>query len=512
MTSDLADLPSSELYRKLQLEMMETERLRNLIHQREVDLRSANTEASNSARMLEAEKKLFGTQRTALEERVLQLETTNQQLQTQIQDKVAELEAANKRTTSLLSQQNQLQMSMKTLAYQAEVDTVTTIKEREEQMASRLRDLEEELAVTRSKYQEAMDVGNSETAQKAKESAQKLAQAERAMSQAYAERDAMKVERDLAITRAKEAESILEAKREALNDKMKHESDASKHAREAAAARVQREANITKALREEMQAELGSASVAASDAKREAALARRLQHEAEERLDPLIKQLDAAKLQLDSKTSALWAAEHALEVSSVEKLAILEDLDKYKIAAAKAAAQNEALRRSLMEELEAGSKYADRSKEQETEIEQVRENVRKAYEIVEEEAKKAERARAQAKRAKEFMENQMLQAKNLEQAYIQVKNAMKVMDIRFGAFADLPEEFAGTWMNGPPSKLSPVFQITESNQESTKHRSNDPLQPPPIQMADINSVLGVSAPTHQVQLTNHPDGSAQLGT
>lgn len=38
---------------------------------------------------------------------------TNQQLQTQIQDKVAELEAANKRTTSLLSQQNQLQMSMK---------------------------------------------------------------------------------------------------------------------------------------------------------------------------------------------------------------------------------------------------------------------------------------------------------------------------------------------------------------------------------------------------------------
>lgn len=78
------------------------------------------------------------------------------------------------------------------------------------------------------------------------------------------------------------------------------------------------------------------------------------------RLDPLIKQLDAAKLQLDSKTSALWAAEHALEVSSVEKLAILEDLDKYKIAAAKAAAQNEALRRSLMEELEAGSKYAVR--------------------------------------------------------------------------------------------------------------------------------------------------------
>lgn len=34
-----------------------------------------------------------------------------------------------------------------------------------------------------------------------------------------------------------------------------------------------------------------------------------------------------------------------------------------------------------------------------------------AYEIVEEEAKKAERARAQAKRAKEFMENQMLQVR-----------------------------------------------------------------------------------------------------
>ena len=44
-----------------------------------------------------------------------------------------------------------------------------------------------------------------------------------------------------------------------------------------------------------------------------------------------------------------------------------------------------------------------------------------AYEQVEDEAIKAERARGQTRRAKELMEKQMVQCKNLEQAFLQVK-------------------------------------------------------------------------------------------
>jgi hypothetical protein len=46
-----------------------------------------------------------------------------------------------------------------------------------------------------------------------------------------------------------------------------------------------------------------------------------------------------------------------------------------------------------------------------------------AYEQVEDEAIKAERSRAQARRTKELMEKQMVQCKNLEQAFLQVRPA-----------------------------------------------------------------------------------------
>ena len=47
------------------------------------------------------------------------------------------------------------------------------------------------------------------------------------------------MERDTAVARAKEAEDVLEAKRQQMADRMRHESDSSKYAREAAATRVQ---------------------------------------------------------------------------------------------------------------------------------------------------------------------------------------------------------------------------------------------------------------------------------
>ena len=52
-----------------------------------------------------------------------------------------------------------------------------------------------------------------------KELKQKLEQSERAVSEATASRASMQVERDAAISRAKEAEEVLEAKRAALADK-----------------------------------------------------------------------------------------------------------------------------------------------------------------------------------------------------------------------------------------------------------------------------------------------------
>jgi hypothetical protein len=55
---------------------------------------------------------------------------------------------------------------------------------------------------------------------------------------------------------------------------------------------VQREASASKAVRQETEAELNTANAAAATARRELEIARRLQHDAEARMQPLIQQLD----------------------------------------------------------------------------------------------------------------------------------------------------------------------------------------------------------------------------
>ena len=66
-------------------------------------------------------------------------------------------------------------------------------------------------------------------------------------------------------------------------------------------------------------------------------------------MEPLIRQLDAAKLEITSKTQALWAAEEALQAGANDKMRALEEADGFKIQTNKGSAQNEALRRSLLE-------------------------------------------------------------------------------------------------------------------------------------------------------------------
>jgi hypothetical protein len=56
---------------------------------------------------------------------------------------------------------------------------------------------------------------------------------------------------------------------------------------------------------------------------------------------------------------------------------MLEELEKFKITANKGNAQNEALRRSLLDELDAGGKYKDRMQALEDEAQLQRQNVRK---------------------------------------------------------------------------------------------------------------------------------------
>ena len=51
------------------------------------------------------------------------------------------------------------------------------------------------------------------------------------------------------------------------------------------------------------------------------------------------------------------------------------------------------------------------------------------------------------------------QAKNLEQAFFQVRNAVKVMEIKFEGFADLPEEFAGSWAAGNPTTFADTMKV-----------------------------------------------------
>ena len=97
-------------------------------------------------------------------------------------------------------------------------------------------------------------------------------------------------------------------------------------------------------------------------------------------MEPLIKQLDDVKADLGAKEAALWAAENALQCSAGDKLGMMEEVERYKITAAKGNAQNEALRRSLLDELDAGGKYKDRMKALEDDAELQRQNVRKVRE------------------------------------------------------------------------------------------------------------------------------------
>jgi len=459
----LEDLPAPELFRKLQLQHLEADRLRDCLHARETDLSYLQTDLASQRRLLEQEKRTYEAQRASFETRILQLEQANSQLKTQVEDKGAAIQAANVRTTSLLAQQSQLQHSMKTLAYQAEVDTTITIKEREDQMKQRSAVLEQELLDARAQLQEFSQSKVVEFDRQTQESGQRLQQVERALSESNATHNTLKMERDAAIARAKEAEEVLELKRVAMAEKMKVESESSKYAREAAAHRVQREASATRAVRSEMELEVQKANEDAVNAKRECGVARRLQQDAESRLEPMIRSLDAARLEIEAKTAALWTAEEALKQAAASKLSLQEELDHFKINTNKGSAQNEALRRSLLDELESGTKYQDRIKALEKEVEQQRENIRSAYEVVESESMKAERAGAQAKRAKEVMENQMVQAKNLEQAFIQLKNTMKIVEVRFEGFTDLPEEFSGKWRAGPPTTFELPSQSTESS-------------------------------------------------
>lgn len=75
-------------------------------------------------------------------------------------------------------------------------------------------------AMLRKQLESREDPGTARAlAAKAHELQLSLEQAERAMSQATASEAAMKVERDAAVTRAKEAEETLEAKRQQMADR-----------------------------------------------------------------------------------------------------------------------------------------------------------------------------------------------------------------------------------------------------------------------------------------------------
>ncbi|KAK3258535.1 hypothetical protein CYMTET_32424, partial [Cymbomonas tetramitiformis] len=215
-------------------------------------------------------------------------------------------------------------------------------------------------------------------------------------------------ERDLWMARAKEAEATLEAKREALADRMKAESDSVKAAREAAAARVQREAAGSRAVRMEMETEVNNAKVEASNARRELQKFQREAADAHHRLEPLTKQLDEARLEIETKTSALWAAEHALEVSAAEKLKLREENDQMKIETTRALAQSQGLKNSLLEELSANSHSKETMLRHEEEKDLLKADVRKAYEQVEDQILEANKARNAALHAQELMEKKQI--------------------------------------------------------------------------------------------------------
>eukprot|EP00854_Cymbomonas_tetramitiformis_P016025 gene16025-19007_t len=294
----------------------------------------------------------------------------------QLDDKTHQLEAANMRTTALLSQQNQLQSSFKTFQYQTDQDTMTTIR--------------------------ANDVANG-----------------------------------VAIPRPLQ------------------------------------------------ETEVNNAKVEASNARRELQKFQREAADAHHRLEPLTKQLDEARLEIETKTSALWAAEHALEVSAAEKLKLREENDQMKIETTRALAQSQGLKNSLLEELSANSHskvsgawktgvkgctsgkgeikgavgprtqrvLCDILKEtmlrHEEEKDLLKADVRKAYEQVEDQILEANKARNAALHAQELMEKKQIhgrvvflqtgaQVRNLQAAFNQIKASIKVMDVRFD---DLNEEF-----------------------------------------------------------------------
>lgn len=72
--ASVADLPASELYRKLQLEGMECQRLRELLADREGKLRIAEDELGAQHRLMASEKGQLESQHSALEQRCLNLE------------------------------------------------------------------------------------------------------------------------------------------------------------------------------------------------------------------------------------------------------------------------------------------------------------------------------------------------------------------------------------------------------------------------------------------------------
>jgi seryl-tRNA synthetase len=80
------------------------------------------------------------------------------------------------------------------VAYQSNVDTVKTIQEREDQMARRHKELEEEIAVLKKQLGGREEPGTARAlAEKVHSLQMSLEQAERAMSEAVASQAAMKV-------------------------------------------------------------------------------------------------------------------------------------------------------------------------------------------------------------------------------------------------------------------------------------------------------------------------------